>query len=253
MTWRGNQRTSGETSQKEGGKVFGSGSRAGVAILLLVKQPGPVVEPGAIYYHDIGDYLSRERKLEIISEEQLGEIKWTDVTPNDHGDWINPRSDHFLRLRPIAVIQSESDIPSVTPLFERSSLGILTARDAWVFNSSSERLREVTKRQIAFYNGQVKALNGGADAVARDPRQFKWDGAAEQKARRGIFADVRHSGFRSAIYRPFFHQHLYLDRVLNNSIYQVPAFFPIPDTRNPTILVERGLPHAWKQSWYSRG
>ena len=239
---RGNQRTSGETSQKEGGKMFGSGSRAGVAILLLVKQPGPVVEPGAIYYHDIGDYLSRERKLEIISEEQLGEIKWTDVTPNDYGDWINPRSDHFLGLRPIAVIQSESDIPSVTPLFERSSLGILTARDAWGFNSSSERLREVTKRQIAFYNGQVKALNGGADAVARDQRQFKWDGAAEQKARRGIFADVRHSGFRSAIYRPFFRQHLYLDRVLNNSIYQVPAFFPIPDTRNPTILVERGLP-----------
>ncbi|MXX31825.1 MAG: damage-inducible protein, partial [Chloroflexi bacterium] len=41
---RGNQRTSGEQSRSEGGKVFGSGSRAGVAILLLVKRPESVPE-----------------------------------------------------------------------------------------------------------------------------------------------------------------------------------------------------------------
>ena len=34
---RGNQRTSGETSRKEGGKIFGSGSRSPIAISLLVK------------------------------------------------------------------------------------------------------------------------------------------------------------------------------------------------------------------------
>lgn len=36
---RGNQRTSGETSRREGGKIFGSGSRAPIAISLLVKNP----------------------------------------------------------------------------------------------------------------------------------------------------------------------------------------------------------------------
>ena len=35
-----------------------------------------------------------------------------------------------------------------------------------------------------------------------------------------------------------------MDRVLNNSIYQLASIFPTPDTRNPTILVERGLPSA---------
>ena len=39
---RGNQRTAGDKSRREGGKLFGSGSRAGVAILILVAQP-----PGA--------------------------------------------------------------------------------------------------------------------------------------------------------------------------------------------------------------
>ena len=35
---RGNQRTAGEQSRKEGGKIFGSGSRNTVAILILVKE-----------------------------------------------------------------------------------------------------------------------------------------------------------------------------------------------------------------------
>jgi predicted helicase len=65
---RGNQRTSGELSRKEGGKIFGSGSRTPIAISLLVKNPDAKNEKAAIYYHDIGDYLSREDKLAIVKK-----------------------------------------------------------------------------------------------------------------------------------------------------------------------------------------
>ena len=239
---RGNQRTSGETSRREGGKAFGSGSRAGVAVLLLVKRPGPVNQPSTIHYYDIGDYLTREQKLETVDAANFAEIKWTEVAPNKHGDWINQRSDRYIKLRPVAVIQSEKAIPSLTPVFEQSSLGALTSRDAWAFNSSATKLRSLVEQQASFYNEQVEALQKDGDALARDPSQFKWDGSAEQRARKGILADVRPRGFRSAIYRPFFRQHFYMDRVLNNSVYQLPNIFPTPDIRNPTILVERGLP-----------
>ena len=97
---RGNQRTSGETSRREGGKAFGSGSRAGVAVLLLVKRPGPVNQPSTIHYYDIGDYLTREQKLETVGRAQFDEVAWTEVTPNKHGDWINQRNDRYLDLRP---------------------------------------------------------------------------------------------------------------------------------------------------------
>ena len=60
----GDARTSGEKRRREAGGIFDYGSRAGVALLLLVKKPGK--SPGAtIHYRDIGDYLSREQKLEI--------------------------------------------------------------------------------------------------------------------------------------------------------------------------------------------
>ena len=238
---RGNQRTSGEISQREGGKVFGSGSRAGVAVLLLVKRPDPVAGPAAIHYYDIGDYLAREQKLEVVGKAQFDEIEWTDVTPNEQGDWINQRSDDYLALRPVAVIQSEKSIPSLKPLFTSSSFGVKTNRDSWVHNSSREKLRDLVERQVAFYNEQVEVLKGAADAVARDPSQFQWDGTAEQRAKRGLLVETQSSRFRSAIYRPFFQQHFYMDRVLNNSVYQIPTYFPTPDVRNPTILVERGL------------
>ena len=62
---RGDQRTSGDMSRREGGKIFGAKSRAGVAILLLVKKPGlPSCHTDIrIHYRDIGDYLSRKQKL----------------------------------------------------------------------------------------------------------------------------------------------------------------------------------------------
>ena len=239
---RGNQRTSGETSRMEGGKVFGSGSRAGVAVLLLVKRPSPIPQGGAeIHYHDVGDYLSREQKLMAITEAQLDELEWTDITPNEQRDWINQRSEDYVNLRPVAGIQSEAAIPSLTPLFKQSSLGVITNRDAWVFNSSGEKLHERVERQVAFYNEQVHALQDGADTVESDPMQFKWDLAAERRAKRHLMAEVRPSGFRSAIYRPFFRQHFYMDRSLNSALSQIPTYFPTPDIRNPAILVERGL------------
>ena len=51
---RGNQRTAGETSRREGGKVFGSGARTGVAVLIAAKQPG--VAGCQLHYHGVPDY-----------------------------------------------------------------------------------------------------------------------------------------------------------------------------------------------------
>ena len=61
LNLRGNQYTGGELSRREGGKIFGSGSRTPISITILVKKPNQAQDTkAAIYYHDIGDYLSRE-------------------------------------------------------------------------------------------------------------------------------------------------------------------------------------------------
>lgn len=61
---RGNARTSGERRRKEKDNVFGQGTRTPIAISILVKNPESS-QHGNINFYDIGDYLSREQKLEI--------------------------------------------------------------------------------------------------------------------------------------------------------------------------------------------
>ena len=102
LNLRGNQRTQGEVSRREGGKVFGGGSRAPVAITILVKNPKAIHEGCKIYYCDIGDYLTRQQKLEALSEAVSikGFSDWQPITPNRYYDWVDQRSEAFARVLP---------------------------------------------------------------------------------------------------------------------------------------------------------
>jgi predicted helicase len=146
---RGNQRTSGDTSRKEGGKIFGSGSRAPIAISLLVKNPA-LLDHGQIYFHDIGDYLSREDKLEKIAgyASVAGIEQWQRITPDEHGDWLKQRDNSFNQF--IVLGDKKGDAPK---LFENFSLGVVTNRDAWAYNASQSKLATNMTSMIGFYNG----------------------------------------------------------------------------------------------------
>lgn len=66
---KGNQRTLGERSRREGGKIFGEGSRAPVMIAFLVKNPESK-ERGRVLFHAVEDYLTREEKLVTLRDDR---------------------------------------------------------------------------------------------------------------------------------------------------------------------------------------
>ncbi|MCL2683569.1 MAG: hypothetical protein FWE63_08870 [Bacteroidales bacterium] len=56
-----------------------------------------------IYYQDIGDYLSRDEKLAVIKKNRsIANMQWQNLTPNEHGDWLNQRNDVFGSLISLA-------------------------------------------------------------------------------------------------------------------------------------------------------
>lgn len=233
---RGNARTSSDQRKREGGNAFGQGTRAGVAILMLVKRLGDVPTSGAeIRYRDIGDYLTEHEKLEIISESTLAGEGWRAIEPNRWGDWINQRTERFLTLQPLA---ETNDAQRLTvPIFDVASQGLKTNRDTWVFDASAKALATRVSQMIQFYNQQAET----SGPIDRDPSRFKWDGDSERAARSGRSIDLDEHGFRVAFYRPFFKQQLYMNRELNSRLYQLAKVFPAPATRNPVIVVEQGL------------
>lgn len=150
---RGNQRTSGELSRKEGGKIFGSGSRTPVAITLLIKRAG-VQNDGFIHYYDIGDYLTREEKLNIIAEfGDIDGIEWEHITPNENNDWINQRNQSFGNF---IALGDKKNKETITIFSNNYALGLGTNRDAWVYNFNASNVIKNANNMIDFYNSECK-------------------------------------------------------------------------------------------------
>ncbi len=240
---RGNQRTAGELSLKEGGKIFGAGSRSTVAILLLVKTADP--NHGCrIFYRDIGDRLTREQKLDILAKGDLDSVEWQVITPNVEGDWVNQRHSAFDAF----TLLGEKNVKGTTrPLtvFRLYSRGLATGRDAWVYNYSADAMRQNVRRMINFYNSEVDAFhawrrtNANADPARQvddfidlDPTKISWNRGTKSDLTKGRKYSFYPAACTVGIYRPFSRQHVYFDRQLNDMIYQLPKMFPTSDHRN---------------------
>ena len=242
---RGNQRTSGELSRREGGKIFGSGSRTPISITLLVKKPKQKNTKAIIHYYDIGDYHSREKKLDIIKDlSSISNVNWTLLFPNNNNDWINQRNDVFTSLIPI-----EPDIKyntSCNSFYNLFSLGINTARDAWVFNSSLDILLKNMKNHVSFYNNQV---NGFRDLIKKFPKydiekfrdnspdKISWSSSLIDNLKRLKNAKYEKDRFCVAIYRPFYKQYLYLGDKMIHRKGQMEEFFPNTKCFNLLICI----------------
>ncbi len=227
--------------------MFGMGSRAPIAISLLVKNPEAEAH-GQVYFHDIGDYLSRDEKLEkIVGYGSVAGIgQWRQITPDEHGDWLKQRDNSFGQF----IGLGDKDDKRTATLFENYTRGLETGRDAWVFNSSKEILISNVTAMIDFYNGEVdrflqatpnldaksRAL-AVADFVNKDSTKISWTRGLRNDCAKGKLARFNKAGLITCLYRPFTKQHGYLDRVLNAYVNQLPRMFPEATSENLVIGV----------------
>jgi predicted helicase len=234
---RGNQRTAGELSRREGGKIFGSGSRSTVAILLLVKS-GRSSSGCQVLYRDIGDYLTRDQKLAIIDDNDLDTIDWQTIQPNAEGDWTNQRNAVFDSFRPLGSKPVKGQAPNPA-IFKVYSGGLKTNRDSWVYDYSNEGVETHVRRVIDFYNSQIGAFStycqerGLVDPkehvdsfIDRDSSKISWDRGTKIDLARAVKYEFKSNAVVLAAYCPFTKQYVYFDRKLNNTVYQLPQIFP---------------------------
>lgn len=239
---RGNQRTSGETSKREGGKIFGAGSRAPIVITLFIKNPD-AEKQGQVFYHDIGDYLSREDKLKIVAE--LHSVRgitaksgWQQIVPDDHGDWLKQRDDSVNGYIPMGAKKEKSE----RVIFKDFARGLETARDVWCYNSSKKKLAGNIDRTVSYYNEKLEEYLASQETdfdvyTSESPRNISWT-----RSLRSDFNKKRPLNFNDgkmvpSTYRPFYRQWLYYGRRLNNVIGQIPLIYPSPGVPNKVICV----------------
>lgn len=244
LNLRGNQRTSGELSRREGGKIFGGGSRTPIAITLLVKYPaasGKSRELAEIRYHDIGDYLKREQKLDILRQAcHLGGIpSWQAIQPNDKEDWINQRDGGFDDLLPLTP-EKKGDLKA-SSVFSMYSSGTKTQRDAWAYNYSEKELTITAHRSINHYNEIVSEVQCGKRQTPDfDTKLISWTRAVLRDVMRGVHYDASQGEVRTTLYRPFCKQVLFWYKPLVEMRYQMQLLYPHRDTENLCICVTTG-------------
>ncbi len=244
---RGNQRTSGELSRREGGKIFGSGSRTPVAITILIKNPDSNTDKASIHYYDIGDYLSRDEKLEIIRKTRSisnPKLKWSILEPNSHGDWIGQRNDMFLSLIPLN--QEEKISKKNESFFTINSLGLGSNRDSWVYNSSLSKLRNNIKKSIDFYNQQriifqTKKIKDKSICTQEyldfSLSEIVWTDTVIRDLGKNVEYSYQKNAESASLYRPFFKQRIYFSKRFNHRQYQLRKFFPSKSEKNFVICV----------------
>ncbi|GHR72578.1 hypothetical protein VN0638_12690 [Helicobacter pylori] len=257
LNLRGNTRTSGETFKKEGGKIFDSGSRATIAVIFFVKDAS--VKNSAIHYYDIGDYLKREAKLNLLANfENLDSVPFETITPNAKGDWINQREDGFEKLIPLKRDKKLQN-PSI---FDINSMGVGSGRDPWVYNFSPNALKSSVQKCIDTYNADLKRFNMhfreafkqrtkgvkpgdrykhlNDKEITTDKTKIAWAQNLKMQLIKGKkLDDFSQEKISVSLYRPFNKQYFYYERELSWSFYLMKKIFPNKDAQN--VVINTGI------------
>lgn len=257
LNLRGNQRTSGEVSKKEGGKIFDSGSRATVAIIFFVKDES--VQNSAIHYYEVEDYLKREAKLNLLAGfENLDSVPFKEITPNDKGDWINQRNDDFEKLIPL---KRDKQLKIFNTIFDLNSGGVASCRDPWVYNFSQKTLMQSVQNCIDTYNADLKRFNErfreafkqrtakdkgikpadrykhlSDQEITTDKTKIAWVQNLKMQLIKGKkLDDFSQEKISVSLYRPFNKQYFYYERELAWSFCSMKKIFPDKSARNVVI------------------
>ena len=217
---RGNSSAGGELSKREGENIFDI--RVGVAVLLLVKTPGAVID-SRLHYRETIDYLSRDEKLRQLSITAVTTDDWETLAPNSAADWINHRDEAFMNYIPIESTQAEPGF------FRQPSRGLTSNRDFWVFNFSARNLATNVEALIGNYND----VASGRVPFHRDGAKISWSRGLESKARTGRQLTYEATRIRTSVYRPFMKTNLYFGGGVNEDTRQLPKLFPDGVERNP--------------------
>lgn len=234
---KGNQRTSGETSRREGGKIFGSGSRAPIAITILVKNPKAKQEKATIYYRKVNNYLTREQKLEAIVKQKSVMAKGfvqKILKPNDVGDWLNQRSACFADY--INTEPKDNFNDKNRSFFNVIVIGVSTNRDAWVCNYSDENL----KNNIGFLckNYNKERVNYVKNKQLTEDKKFvSWTVNLKKDAVNNKVHRIDIDNIDKYYYRPFVKQFIYYDRAFIERPGKWNKLYPALGKNNIVICV----------------
>jgi predicted helicase len=230
---RANPKLSGTTHN-----VFGI--QTGVAISFMVKR---AKQKGCrIFYARRPEMETAEEKLTFLHNARLKEMDFEEVVPDAKHNWINLTSNDFESLMPLASKETKlaKSATKERAIFKLFSLGVVTARDEWVYDDDLITLTNKVTHLIAAYNADYKKLQAvrGDDKLAEMlDTSIKWSRAVKNDLKKGIEYRFDAGQITTSLYRPYVKKNLYFNKQLNEMQYQLSALFGNGHVRNNCIVI----------------
>ena len=230
----------GEAGKKQGGNVFGLGSRTSVSIVLLVKTDKN--EDCKIKYCDIGDYLNYKEKLTKIAESKsFKNINLIEITPDKYGFWLNKRDDSFDNL--ISIYPDKKFALKVKSFFTTYSCGYMTSQDTLFYNFSQKRVNNYFSEALNIYNSERERYQNSDKSISlenfvnKDNNKLSFNLTVLDRIEQNLKVNFNDSICRKSFYRPFSIQYLRNEKRLIRTISYMPLLFPNGDFENFVICL----------------
>jgi len=224
------------------------GIRVGVSINFFIKKRRSVrVGSPAPYYYKADELWNKQGKFDFLNGcGHIGNIEWQAIQPDVRYTWLteglHPEFDTFIPIGTKAAKAQKGMATDV--IFKTYCRGVVTNRDAWVYNFNPDVLCKNVRGMIDTYTAEMDRWNRREDQrvsvndfVVYDDTKIKWDRELRQHLQRGRHAEWREDKVRSSLYRPFTKSNLFFDRVLNNCVYLLPSIFPTPETETENRVI----------------
>ena len=250
---RGDAMKSGEEFDIEGAKIFGQGSRNGVQITVLARNPATDrSKGGVVHYVAVPERYTLDQKFQWLA--QLRDVtgdQFTEVPHNKSHHWVNlPNDDSFQSLMRVCATSRE---PQDELLSHVSAGGVMTACDPYVYAFGYDELVRKVTRFIDAYDSalaRVQAAQRREDGAKtrerraqarqdleaeitlattnteRSLRVIKWTSKLKRALRRGDVIEFDASRIRQVQYRPFAKLWMYEDARILDKVEAVASLFP---------------------------
>jgi predicted helicase len=215
------------------------GIQTGVAISFMVKKQGAT--SCKIHYVRRPELEIATDKLAFLRSSQFKDIPFDRIQPDKNHNWLNIADNDFETLLPLVnketkLAKSQKEELAVFKLF---SLGVVTARDEWVYDYSVKSLKQKVKYLIDIYNQEVKKHHTATQFELGElvDSSIKWTRAVKNDLLKGQRYVYSVQKIKESLYRPFVKKSLYFASCLNEMQYQLPQIFVKNDFDDKVIAI----------------
>lgn len=232
---KGNARTSGEKRRQNGGNIFNDTIKVGIAIYFLIRNENK--QGCKIYYNAVDNYTNLDEKKSYLSNNKFFQLQFKQLIPRDN-NWIDIADNDFDSLLPLIDQDTKfAKNKADATVFKLFSLGVITARDEWVYAHSQENVEQKTRYLIDIYNQDVKNYFGKPPVLkqgAAIDSSIGWTRAVKKDLLKGKKYTFDKSSIKNSLYRPFVKRKLYFNKNLNEMQYQLGQIFN--NNQKPQII-----------------